>query len=265
MLLQGSYEGSSFFDLLRHDCPQFLPFQHLSQLPASEVHASLQSVPTATTILALRFVDGVIVAGDRQATEGYEVASRRIEKVHNADDYSVIAIAGAAGPCLEMVRLFQIEMEHYQKIEGEELALDGKANKLAQMVRQNLPAAFQGLVVIPLFAGYDLMTHTGRIFKFDVTGGRYEEQDFYATGSGGKEARSTLKKLFRRDLNQAAAIRLALEALVDAADLDVATAGPDIARGIYPQVKTVTKDGITDIDNATIRQMSEELLTALKG
>lgn len=264
MLLQGSYEGSSFFDLLRHDFSHLLPFQHLPQLLTSEGQLTA-SVPLATTILALRFVDGVIVAGDRQATEGFEVSSRRIEKVHNADAYSVIAIAGAAGPCLEMVRLFQIEMEHYQKIEGEELALDGKANKLAQMVKQNLPAAFQGLIVIPIFAGYDLSMHQGRIFKYDLTGGRYEEQEFYATGSGGKEARSTLKKFFHKDLGRDEALRLAIEALVDAADLDVGTAGPDIARGIYPQVKIVTHDGITDVDVDTLRTLSEALLATLKG
>jgi proteasome beta subunit len=264
VLLQGSYEGSSFFDLLRHDFSHLLPFQHLPQLSASEGQLT-QAVPVATTILSLRFMEGVIVAGDRQATEGFEVSSRRIEKVHNADEHSVIAIAGAAGPCLEMVKLFQIEMEHYQKIEGEDLALDGKANKLAQMVKQNLPAAFQGLIVIPIFAGYDLHTQTGRIFKYDLTGGRYEEQEFYATGSGGKEARSTLKKFFKKDLSRDAALRLALEALIDAADLDVGTSGPDLARGIYPQIKIVTQEGTVDVDDDTLRSLSETLLATLKG
>ena len=264
MLLQGSYDGSSFFDLLRHDHPHLLPFQHLPQL-ASGTGNILEAVPFATTVLALRFADGVIMAGDRQATEGFEVSSRRIEKVHAADEHSVIAIAGAAGPCLEMVKLFQIEMEHYQKIEGEVLALEGKANKLAQMVKQNLPAAFQGLIVIPIFAGYDLQTQKGRIFKYDVTGGRYEEQEFYATGSGGKEARSTLKKRFRKDLNRDEALRLALEALVDAADQDVGTGGPDIARGIYPSVKIATQGGITEVGEAELKPMSAELLMELKG
>lgn len=264
MLLQGSYEGSSFYDLLRHDFSHLLPFQHLPQLPARELQL-MQPIPFATTILTLRFAEGVIVAGDRQATEGFEVSSRRIEKVHNADEYSVIAIAGAAGPCLEMVKLFQIEMEHYEKIEGETLALDGKANKLSQMVKQNLPAAFQGLMVIPIFAGYDLHSQTGRIFKYDLTGGRYEEQEFYATGSGGKEARSTLKKLYKADLNRNDALRLALEALVDAADLDVGTSGPDLRRGIYPQVKVITNTGIIDVSTGELRPLSEELLATLKG
>jgi proteasome beta subunit len=263
-VLSGGYDGSSFYELLQHDFPHLLPFQHLSQLPMGELQ-SLLSIPFATTILSLRFAEGVIVAGDRQATEGFEVSSRRIEKVHNADDHSVIAIAGAAGPCLDMANLFKVEMEHYQKIEGETLALEGKANKLAQMVKQNLPAAFQGLVVIPIFAGYDLRRRQGRIFKYDVTGGRYEEQDFYATGSGGKEARSTLKKLYRANMARSEALRLALEALVDAADLDVGTSGPDLGRGIYPQVKVVTASGIEDINQAELRPISEELLASLKG
>ena len=264
MLLQGGYDGSSFFDLLRHEHSHLLPLQHVPQISpaAAELTASL---PFATTVLALRFADGIVVGGDRQATEGFEVSSRRIEKVYNADDYSVIAIAGAAGPCLEMVKLFQIEMEHYQKIEGEVLVLDGKANKLAQMIRQNLPAAFQGLIVIPIFAGYDLGTQQGRIYKYDVTGGRYEERDFYSTGSGSREARSTLKKRFEPQMTRDAAVRLALEALVDAADLDVGTAGPDIYRGIFPVLKVVTKQGIEDVGEDELRPMSETLLAELKG
>ena len=263
MLLSGSYAGSSFVELLEHDFPHLLPFRHLHQLPPEAVRL-MGPVPFATTILALRFADGVIVAGDRQATEGFEVSSRRIEKVYRADDHAVIAIAGAAGPCLEMVKLFQVEMEHYQKIEGEPLALDGKANKLAQMVKQNLPAAFQGLVVIPILAGYDLRIQQGRIFKYDLTGGRYEEHQFYATGSGGKEARSTLRKFFKPDLARDSALRLALEALIDAADLDVGTAGPDLARGIFPLVKMVTKDGITDVSDDELRMVSEAILQTLK-
>jgi proteasome beta subunit len=264
VLLQGSYDGSSFFDLLRHDHAHLLPLQHLPQLsPAAADIAA--AVPFATTVLAVRCADGVVVGGDRQATEGFEVSSRRIEKVFNADEYSVIAIAGAAGPCLEMVKLFQIEMEHYQKIEGEVLVLEGKANKLAQMIRQNLPAAFQGLVVIPIFAGYDFNTQEGRIYKYDVTGGRYQERDFYSTGSGSREARSTLKKGFESNMCRDAAVRLAMEALVDAADIDVGTIGPDLNRGIYPVIKVVTKHGIEDVGEDELRPISEALLAHLKG
>ena len=145
-------------------------------------------------MLAFKYADGVIVAGDRLATEGYRVASRDVQKVYATDAHSMIAIAGAAGPAIEMARLMRIELEHYEKIEGEALELDGKANKLSQMIRANLPAAMQGLVVVPLFAGYDLRRSQGRIWKFDVTGGRYEETDFEATGSGGLYARESLKK-----------------------------------------------------------------------
>jgi proteasome beta subunit len=160
-----------------------------------------------------------------------------------------------------MVKLFQVELEHYEKLEGEVLALEGKANKLAQMVRQNLPAAFQGLIVIPIFAGYDLRKNEGRIFKYDVTGGRYEESDYYATGSGGKDARNTLKKLFRPGMTREQAVRLALEALLDASEEDVATGGPDPVRGIYPSVKIVGQSGTHDLPGDEIHLICESLLS----
>jgi proteasome beta subunit len=254
--------GSSFYDLMRVDYHHLLP--HF-EVPEGSSPSQALSSPHGTTILALKFQAGVIVAADRQATEGYQVASRRIEKVHKADEYSAIAIAGAAGPCLEMVRLFQVELEHYEKLEGEPLALEGKANKLAQMVRQNLPAAFQGLVVIPLLAGYDFRKSEGRIFKYDVTGGRYEEGDYYATGSGGKDARNTLKKFYRANMAREEALRLALDALMDAADEDVATGGPDLARGIYPSVKIVAQTGTDDLPETDIRQICEALLNERRG
>ena len=241
-----------------------LPLQHLPQMPAGESRL-LEAAPSATTILALQFADGVVMAGDRQATEGFEVSSRRIEKLYNADAHSVVAMAGVAGPCLDMAKLFQVEMEHYEKIEGAPLALEGKANRLAQMVKQNLPAAFQGLVVVPIFAGYDVHAGQGRIFKYDVTGGRYEERQFYATGSGGKEARSTLRKLYTDGLSRTEAIALAIESLVDAADIDVGTSGPDLARGIYPLVKTITHRGAADVEDEELAAVSEKLLSVLKG
>ena len=241
-----------------------LPLQHLPHISAGDARP-LEAVPSATTILALRFADGVVMAGDRQATEGFEVSSRRIEKLYDADTHSVVAMAGVAGPCLDMAKLFQVEMEHYEKIEGAPLALEGKANRLAQMVKQNLPAAFQGLVVVPIFAGYDVHAGQGRIFKYDVTGGRYEERQFYATGSGGKEARSTLRKLYADILSRTEAIALAIEALVDAADIDVGTSGPDLARGIYPLVKTITHRGTADVEDEELAAVSERLLSTLKG
>src|SRR5262245_50737059 len=172
----GRYVGTSFVDLLRQQSPDLFGARALpgESGPHTESHGVL-GVPTGTTILALRYADGVIVAGDRQATEGYQVAHRRIEKVYKTDDHSVVAIAGAAGPAIEMARLFQTELEHYEKVEGDGLSLEGKANKLGQMIRMNLPMAMQGLVVVPIFAGYDVRRGEGRVFKYYFTGGRCEE------------------------------------------------------------------------------------------
>lgn len=258
MDLDLTHHGSSFFDLIQVQHHYLLP-----RFEVSEGGATIRTPapPHGTTILALKYLDGVIVAADRQATEGYQVASRHIEKVYKADEYSAIAIAGAAGPCIEMVKLFQVELEHYEKLEGEVLALEGKANKLAQMVRQNLPAAFQGLVVIPILAGYDLRKQEGRIFKYDVTGGRYEESAFYATGSGGRDARNTLKKFYRDGMSREEAVRLAIDALLDASEEDVATGGPDLIRGIYPSVKIVAQTGTDDLPEGQIRQMCETLIS----
>jgi proteasome beta subunit len=253
-----THHGSSFYDFIRVEHDYLLP---CFQIPAGVTLSSFAQPPHGTTILALKYRDGVMVAADRQATEGYQIASRHIEKVYKADDYSVIAIAGAAGPCIDMVKLFQVELEHYEKLEGDVLALEGKANKLAQMVRQNLPAAFQGLIVIPILAGYDLRKNEGRIFKYDVTGGRYEEDDFYATGSGGKDARNTLKKFFRTDMPREQAMRLALDALLDASEEDVATGGPDPVRGIYPSVKLVAQTGTSDLPEDELRQICDLLLS----
>jgi len=213
-----------------------------------------------TTILALKYRDGVLMAGDRQATEGFQVAHRRIEKIYKADDYSAIAIAGVAGPSLEMARLFQTELEHYEKVEGEGLSLEGKANKLAQMVRLNLPAALQGLIVIPIFAGYDLRRGEGRIFKYDITGGRYEELDHYATGSGGKDARNALKRLWRRDLSREDAVRAAAEALIDAAEEDVGTGGPDLVKGIFPSLKLISHGGYEEVPEDEVERACQAVL-----
>lgn len=242
---------ASFAEILRRTAPQLLP----AGPPPEGVTA-----PHGTTVLALRYRDGVIMAGDRQATEGYQVAHRRIEKIFKADDLSAVGIAGVAGPAMEMARLFQTELEHYEKVEGENLSLDGKANRLGQMIRMNLPMAMQGLVVVPIFAGFDERQGTGRLFKYDVTGGRYEEGDYFAQGSGGKDARDSLKKRFRRDMSRDEAVRVAIEALLDAADEDLGTGGPDLQRGIYPTVKTITRSGITDLADEDIRRHCEDIL-----
>ena len=210
-------------------------------------------------MLAFKYADGVIVAGDRLATEGHRVASREIEKVYPTDAHSVMAIAGAAGPAIEMSRLMRIELEHYEKIEGEPLELDGKANKLSQMVRANLPAAMQGMVVVPLFAGYDKRRSQGRLWKFDVTGGRYEETEFEATGSGGLFARESLKKSYDPEATKETGLRISVQALVDAADEDRATGGVDVERGIYPIVTYCTLEGIERAAEEDIDRVYREI------
>jgi proteasome beta subunit len=208
----------------------------------------------ATTVAALRFSDGVIMAGDRRATEGHSIAHRSMEKVFPADRYSAVAIAGAAGFAVEMVRLFQVQLEHYEKVEGVTLSLEGKANQLAQMVRSHLPLAMQGMAVVPLFAGYDLRRGIGRIFTYDVTGGHYEEAEFQATGSGGRDARTTIKLGYRDGLDRDEAVELAVQALYEAADEDAGTGGPDVVRGIYPLVAVVTADGYSLVPEADVAE-----------
>ena len=255
MQTPGKYRGSSFTELLAVEYPQMRPdFARLS--PGFDPGL----LPHGTTVLAFKFADGVVVAGDRLATEGNRVASRGIEKVFPTDTHSLIAIAGAAGPAIEMARLMRIELEHYEKIEGEPLELDGKANKLSQMIRANLPAAMQGLVVVPLFAGYDLRRRQGRLWKFDVTGGRYEETDFEATGSGGLYARESLKKSHRLGLPRDEGLRISVRALKDAADEDRATGGVDLERRIFPMICFCTAQGIERVADAQIEEAYRDML-----
>lgn len=217
-------------------------------------------VPHATTIVALRCEGGVVIAGDRRATEGHNIAGRRLVKVHAADRWSGVAIAGAAGPALEMVRLLQTELEHYEKVEGEPLSLEGKSNKLAQLVRLNLPAAFQGFAVVPLFAGFDLRRGEGRLFKYDVTGGRYEETDFHATGSGGVHARNWIKAGWRPGIPADEAVDLAMVALFQAADEDTATGGPDLVRRIFPTVAVIDQAGYSALTDDDLEARAQRLL-----
>ncbi len=218
----------------------------------------------ATTVLAVRYADGVVMVGDRQATEGTTVAHRRVQKVFPADNYSVVAISGVAGIAIELVRLFRTELEHYEKLESSRLSLDGKANYLAAMIRNQLPLAFQGLVVVPLFCGYDEIEGKGRLYSFDVVGGRYEEQDYAATGSGGREARSYLRTAYQPDLDEDAALRLAMQALVTAAEEDVATAGPDLRRKIFPNVVVVDAEGYREIGEERVEELSTAALEAAR-
>jgi proteasome beta subunit len=241
----------SFSNLLRRNYPEFMP-----DLKAS----STVDAGHATTVLALRHDAGIVIAGDRRATEGFSIAHRSIEKVFATDKWSAVAIAGTAGPAIEMTRLFQTELEHYEKIEGERLSLEGQANKLGQMVRANLGLAMQGLVVVPLFAGFDDRKKIGRIFKYDLTGGRYEESDYWATGSGGLVARATLKKRYRINISREEALKVSLEALFDASEEDVGTGGPDVLRQIYPNIASITEEGFKEIPDEEIALLFEDLL-----
>ena len=246
----GRDPGPSFSELLRH-LNGDQPLLH---------NSGAVEITHGTTIVALRYLEGVVMAGDRRATEGYSIASRAIDKVFPADGHSGVAIAGAAGPAVEMVRIFQTELEHYEKVEGMPLSLEGKANQLGGMIRRNLPMAMEGLAVVPIYAGYDLRRRIGRIFKYDLTGGRYEEGDFHATGSGGRDARTTIKLGYTDGLDRAGAIQLAVEGLYQAADEDSATGGPDVVRGIYPTVATITATGFERVSDEEVAQRFGELL-----
>jgi proteasome beta subunit len=247
--------GPGFTDLLRRiglepQVPEIAPADRIQ-------------ITHGTTVVAIRYEDGVVMAGDRRATAGNFISHRAIEKVFPADRHSGVAIAGAAGPAMEMVKLFQLQLEHYEKVEGAALSLEGKANTLGQMVRSNLPAAMQGLAVVPLFAGYDVRRGEGRLFEYDITGGRYEETRFAASGSGSLHA-STVIKLGHRDaMSRDATIDLAIMALFEAADEDSATGGPDLVRGIYPIVATITGAGFQRLEEPEIEARFRDLLELL--
>jgi proteasome beta subunit len=252
---------SSFTDFLSAAAPELLPGRR--PLPPG-LNADI--APHATTIVALSTAEGVVMAGDRRATMGNLIASRDIEKVHSADAYSLVGIAGTAGVGIELIKLFQVELEHYEKIEGAMLSIDGKANRLATMIRNNLGAALQGLAVIPLFAGFDLdatdPAKAGRIFSFDVAGGIYEETGYDGIGSGSLFAKSALKKRYRPGLGTDEGVRLAIEALYDAADDDTATGGPDLIRKIFPVVMTATAAGTTRVSDDQTAAIAQEVVDA---
>jgi proteasome beta subunit len=249
----------SFTDFLRTAAPDLLPGRR--PLPPGH-HGDL--APHATTIVAATFADGVLMAGDRRATMGNMIAQRDIEKVSAADAYSLAGFAGTAGIGIEMIRLFQLELEHYEKIESTLLTLDGKANRLASMIRGNLGAAMQGLAVLPLFAGFDLDAAsgapTGRIFSYDVTGGPYEEQHFAGIGSGSLFARGAMKKLWRPSMASEDIVRVAVESLYDAADDDSATGGPDLVRRIFPVVMLATAEGTSRVPDEDIGRLAEQIV-----
>jgi proteasome beta subunit len=253
----GDDPGSSFPDLLRR--------VGVGGTDSSSGTTSGLNVPHATTCVALRFADGVVMAGDRRATAGNLISHRTMEKVVQADRFSGVAIAGTAGPAMEMIKLFALQLEHYEKVEGTSLSLEGKANQLSMMVRGNLPAAMQGMVVVPLFAGYDLRRRTGRLWNYDATGGRYEESDLVAIGSGSLHAGTVIKVGFREGMDRDSAVALACKALWEAADADSATGGPDALRGIYPIVATITSLGWQRVSDDRLAAVFEEIATEVRA
>ncbi|WP_134766030.1 proteasome subunit beta [Nocardioides sp. 1609] len=251
---------SSFSDFLADQAPDLLPGRRVLPQGSEGRHAG-DLAPHGTTIVAATFPGGVVLAGDRRATMGNVIAQRDIEKVFPADEYSAVGIAGAAGLAVEMVRLFQTELEHYEKIEGSTLSMDGKANRLSALIRNNLGMAMQGLAVVPLFAGYDLRVDQGRIFSYDVTGGRYEETAFHSVGSGSLFARGSLKKLYRDDLDVTTCVEVVVQALYDAADDDSATGGPDLTRRIFPVVQVITAEGGHRMPDAEVAAIADRIIT----
>ena len=261
MLKPPDYGTTDFLQILKSRYPnQITDWKQPNRLQEMVPNNYLEG----TTVLALVYNDGVIIAGDRQATEGYQVGERRIQKVFKIDRHSVIAVAGVAGPCIETAKLFQVQVEFYEKIEGTPLSLDGQANYLSSLVKANLGLAMQGLIVLPIFAGYDTKHGKGRIFKYDVLGGRYEENTYYAIGSGGKDARSTLKKLYRPQISKQSALNAVVEALWDAADEDIATGGPDLVRKIFPTLTNITEAGVSDVADDTVAELYRELVSRLE-
>jgi proteasome beta subunit len=259
---EGSGVQNTFSDPFDLDGPSFSAL--LRQRMPAALDAAFRSTPVdhveGTTIVALTFSAGVVIAGDRRATSGNIISKRDMRKVFEADGWSAVGISGAAGPAMELAKIFATELEHYEKVEGGPLSLEGKANKLAQMVRANLPLAMQGLVVVPLFAGFDPRDQLARIYEFDAAGGRYEERRFATAGSGGRDARGSLKARFREGLDRDAAVGMVIEALWDAADEDSATGGPDLVRGIYPLVAVIDAAGYRELDEATVAERVESVI-----
>ncbi len=249
--------SSSFTDFLTMAAPELLPRQQLGS-GSGDVAAD---IPHGTTIVAALCDGGVVMAGDRRATSGNMISQRDIEKVFRTDEFTAAGISGVAGIGVDLIRLFSVELEHYEKLEGRALSLEGKANRLAGLVRSNLPGAMQGLVAVPLLAGYDEETSAGRIYSYDVAGGKYEEQRFATIGSGSVFARGALKKLYRDGMSPEDVILVLMQALYDAADDDSATGGPDLTRRIFPVVATITQDGFERLSDADSGRYAEAVIT----
>tara|TARA_B110000444_G_scaffold187312_1_gene176615 strand:- start:14073 stop:14870 length:798 start_codon:yes stop_codon:yes gene_type:complete len=251
----GDDPGADFVKLLKRN----------GQEPFSKDLPGVIDAGHATTVIGIRCNEGVVMAGDRRATSGHLISHRDMQKVFPADRHSAVGIAGAAGPAIQMVRVFQLQLEYYEKIEGKPLSLDGKANQLSEMIRGNLPQAMQGLAVVPIFGGFDLARNAGRLFQFDITGGRYEEQEYAASGSGSLHAGTVIKLGFQKSMPADAALSLAVKALWHAADEDSATGGPDPIRGIYPILAVISAQGFRQLSDEESAAVFTDLQTELNG
>ncbi|MGI5289645.1 proteasome subunit beta [Nonomuraea polychroma] len=249
--------SSSFTEFVSSYAPELLPQR--DQVLATPIG---DQVPHATTIVAATFAGGVVMAGDRRATSGNIISQRDVEKVFRADEYSCMGIAGTASTGIEFARLFRVELEHYEKLEGLGMSVKGKANRLATMIRGNLAMAMQGLVVVPLFAAYDPDRDEGRIFSYDVAGGPYERERFDAIGSGSIFARGSLKKLYRDGASADDMAMTLIQALYDAADDDSATGGPDVTRKIWPIVAVIDADGFRRLSEEQVSGYVDQMLEA---
>ncbi|MEV0666061.1 proteasome subunit beta [Actinomadura luteofluorescens] len=245
--------SASFVDFLRLHSPELLPVNRVPEGDAPEL-------PHGTTVLALTFPGGVMMAGDRRATQGHRIAYRELDKVQRADEYSAVAFAGTVGLALEMVRLFQVELEHYEKMETVPLSPPGKARRLGAVIQANLAQALQGLAVVPLFAGLDPDSGDARIYTYDITGAPQEARGYHADGSGSPYAAGALKKLYRDDLSLEDAATVSVQALYDAADDDTATGGPDPARRIYPTIAVVTADGYRRLPDEQVAAIADDVV-----
>jgi len=250
--------SSSFTGFLSSYAPQLLPGASVRDLPETSDIAG--ALPHATTIVAAVCDDGVVLASDRRATAGSMISKRDVDKVFRCDEFSAVGTAGTLALALEFARLFRVELEHYEKMEGRSLSLEGKANRLAAMIRGNLALAMQGLVMVPLLAGYDLDSGTGRIFSYDPTGGPSEEKRFYSIGSGSVFARGALKKLYADGMTADEGVQCCLQVLYDAADDDSATGGPDLARRIFPVVTTITGDGFRRLPEPEVAELTQRVV-----
>jgi proteasome beta subunit len=263
-------QTSSFADFLASHSPGLLPGRTVpADVAQGAPSQAIRDLPHGTTIVAAVCDGGVVLAGDRRATAGSMIAKRDVEKVFRSDEFSAMGYAGTGSMGIEFVRLFQVELEHYEKMEGRPLSLEGKANRLASMIRGNLMGAMQGLAVVPLFVGYDEEAGQGRIFSYDVAGGPYEEHRFYSIGSGSVFARGSMKKLYVDNMPARDAVLACVQALYDAADDDSATGGPDMTRRIFPVIATVTDDGFRRLSESEseeyARQVVESRMTAPDG